>query len=328
MALTADNISVVIPTYNRHEELRITLKALTSLKVQPGEIIVVDQSKNDESKKVAASFKSKRIKYVFSDVPAITRSRNIGVKSSGKKCKVICFIDDDVTVLEGYFEALLEIYNANPSCKGVAGFVPYEEGLKEDNLFERLARRAFFLGGRWEKTRSAILSAYGNMYPMWINDVCPAQWFPGDNMTYRREVFEKQWFDENLLGYTLAEDIDFGYRLSQRYPNSLFITPRAKIIHRFSLSTRRDHERMSYINQIDHFYFNFKNMNRTAWQKIVFLWSLMGISFIRVARLLMTRNREDVLKFKFFFISLWYCLTHLNAIRRGRVRDFKLSTQQ
>lgn len=321
--LQFSDISVVIPTYNRSEELLITLKALFSLKNKPYEIVVVDQSKDDLTKKMIESLKSKQVRYIYSNIPAITKSRNIGAKASSKNTKIVCFIDDDVTLYEGYFAALLDVYNKNETVRAVAGFVPFETNIKEESKFDSILRRIFMLGGRWNRNYSKILSAYGNVYPRKLSSSGLAQWFPGDNMSYRKEVFLEQIFDENLLGYTVAEDIDFNYRLFLRHKNSLIITPYAPLTHRYSPRARQDFRRMAYINQVDHFYFNFKNLNRTFTQKLIFFWTLFGISILRMLNFAHSPKKTAALKLVYFFESIFYCITNLNRIRQGKVRDFE-----
>ena len=106
--------SVVIPTYERPDDLRICLNSL-SKKVQLGaptyEVIVTDDSKSDESKKL--------VKNEFPDVfwgkgkqngPA--GNRNAGVARA--KGRWIVFLDDDCIAQEGYLEAYAKEINSNP----------------------------------------------------------------------------------------------------------------------------------------------------------------------------------------------------------------------
>lgn len=318
------DISVVIPTYNRAPELKITLNALKPFLKSLGEVVVVDQSTSNESKKVVLKFKSKKIKYIFSKTPSITIARNLGVKKSSKKTKIICFIDDDVSPHDSYFKEILKVYQEIPSAKAAAGYVPHESSIDKENAIEQLARRIFLLGGRLKANDSSIVSSYGNRYPKKITGVIKADWFPGDNMSFKKKIFEKIQCDENLLGYTVAEDIDISYRVSQIFPNSVFITPHAKITHRYSPQARYPTARLAYLNQVDHFYFNFKNLNRNLYEKLAFAWSLTGITALRILQLAKTRKEEDALKLKFYFSSLFYCVKNLESIRQGNVRDFEL----
>lgn len=311
-------ISIVIPTYNRSEDLRITLSALNSNLHLIKEVIIVDQSKNDETKNLIKSLKNSKIKYIFSKIPSITIARNIGAKNASKESDIICFIDDDVTLKKEYFKEILKVFKEHPESKAVAGYCQSEYY----NPLENFSKGIFLLGNLENKERARIVSAYGNTYPRKLKRVVNSQWIPGVNMCYRKEVLKEQKFDENLLGYTVAEDIDFSYRLYKKYPSSLVITPFAKLSHRASTVERTPTEKMAYINQIDHFYFFFKNLNGGYLDKIKFTWSLFGIGLLRTLNLLIKPGKISFLKWRYFLKSLYYCLTNLNKIKEGKVRDF------
>lgn len=315
------DISVIIPTYNRAEEFsNKTLKALIPFMPLLNEIIVVDQSENEETKTLIKKLKIKNLKYIFSSPPAITIARNNGVKKISKTSKIICFLDDDLSLDRNYFSEILKVFNENPNILAVGGTQQHLP-LSTFEIVRNCIKKAFFLGNFGKSV--SITSAYGNNYPLKIDKPLYAQWLPGFNMAYKREVFKSQKFDENLLGYTIAEDTDFSYNLYKKRPNSIIITPEAKIRHLTSFVGRYPTEKMEYINQIDHFYFNFKNLNRSLAQKAVFVWAVFGIFALRAADLL-SFKKISYLKFKFFIKSLFYCLSNLNKIKKGKLRDFNL----
>ena len=244
-------LSVIIPTYNRSDDLKTTLNFMTALLKEIKEILIIDQSKDDKTKKLVTSLKNSKIKYYYSKIPSITIARNLGVKYASKTSDFICFIDDDVNLGNNYFQEILKVFRDNPGAKAVGALDNSSSG---ENIWNRFTQALFFLRRR-TKDKAIIVSPYGNLYPENLNRLINAQWLPGVNMCYRKEVFKEQKFDENLLGYTVAEDIDFSYRLYQKYPTSLFITPFAKIEHRGSQLERTPTEKMAYVNQVDHFYF-------------------------------------------------------------------------
>ena len=318
------DISVVIPTYNRAEDLRVTLESIKKFSKNLKEIIIVDQSTNDATKNMLKSFKWSNLKYVFSKTPAITIARNLGVKNSKKSTKIICFLDDDVILDDNYFNKILEVFNEHPEAMGVAGYNPLPADFIISRVEETL-KKLFFLGHIENKEQARMISAYGNTYPASLSKVIHTQWLPGVNMAYRKEIFKDQQFDENLLGYTVAEDIDFSYRLWKRYNYGVFITPFAKVVHRVSLVEREPTIRISYINQIDHWYFQGKNMHSLG-QKLIFLWSLFGIGILRSLKMIFSMKKNDYLKWKYYFISLAYCFSHRWEIKQGKLRLFKNHT--
>jgi len=313
------DVSIIIPTYNRQEELIPMLQHLKKFKVK--EIIVVDQSKSSIGDKVRKL--GKRFKYVMNTIPSITAARNLGVRVS--KGKIICFLDDDVFLADNYFEEILNLIRL-PFVEGVAAYTrPKVNYLSR--VFDKLAG-LFFLK-KYSKYHSEINGAFSNSYPLDLAELqqinyllAPfSQWLPGVNMVFKREVFNHQSFDENLKGYTLAEDIDFTYRLYLSNMFSLMITSKTYVTHLHSQSSRPDLRKMRYINMVDHFYFYYKNLADKKGESFKLVVSLMALSIFNILSLL-TLKKEKFIKCTYFFKALGYCLTHKNEIKKGDVRGW------
>jgi len=315
-----NDISVIIPTYNRAGDLKKTISSFVFSAPKLNEIIIVDQSEDNQTKQLLKRAGISKLRYFYSGTPSITIARNIGVKMASKKSSIIIFLDDDVSLERGYFDEILKIFNNFSEAKAVAGYVPSPE-LNKMGAFEIFLRKIFFISYP-ETNKARVLAPYSNTYPKKITKVINAQWLPGVNMAFKKEIFQEQKFDENLLGYAVAEDIDFCYRIYKKYPDSIFIAPEAKLIHRASNAARYHNEKISYINQIDHFYFFYKNMNRTIKERIIFIWSLFGIFFLRAVKAALSRKKTDFLKLKYFLKSLMYSIKNKDRIKKGRLREF------
>jgi GT2 family glycosyltransferase len=114
-------------------------------------------------------------------------------------------------------------------------------------------------------------------------------WF----MSYRREVFGHERFDEKLSGYAFKEDIDFSYRVVKR-GYVLVQTPRARIDHLRSESERLspfEVERMHVANQ---FYLHRKNMPQTFRHKASLWWALTGMLLLHLVKVVQTRDAGRV----------------------------------
>ena len=57
--------SVIIPTYNRANLLRIAIKSVLDQKFENWELVIVDDGSTDNTKFIIQSFKDSRIKYVY-----------------------------------------------------------------------------------------------------------------------------------------------------------------------------------------------------------------------------------------------------------------------
>ena len=189
--------SVVIPTYERPDDLRICLNSL-SKDIQLGspsyEIIVTDDSKSDKSRRM--------VEKEFPDVswgkgkqngPA--GNRNAGVDRA--KGEWIVFLDDDCIAQEGYLIAYAKAIKSNPEIK-----------VFEGRIFADRPRRTWAEG--------CPENEQGGM--LWTSNLC-----------VRRKLFIKMGgLDERFqIAY---EDVDFSHRLKQRNVSHLFL-PEASVCH-------------------------------------------------------------------------------------------------
>lgn len=103
--------SIILPTYNRAEKLKLSLLSVINQTFGNFEVLVMDDGSTDETEAVVKSFNDSRIKYsweVNSGGPAKPRNRGI----SFAKGKWICFLDSDDIWLPGKLERVSQnIFN-------------------------------------------------------------------------------------------------------------------------------------------------------------------------------------------------------------------------
>ena len=311
------DIAVIIPTYNRANDLRETLASFNRYIDNLREVLIIDQSRDKETKKLIADLRNENIKYVHSDVPSLTAARNLGVKHASPKSRIILFLDDDVSLGGHYFDEILRVFNENPNALGASGYyLPPETKIGK---IEMLLRKMFCIEHK-ALNGARVLSAYGAVYPSMLTKIITAEWLSGFNLAFKKEVFKSQKFDENLSQYALGEDFDFSYRIQQMRRGSLYLTPYARLVHRVSSVERVPTRKISYMNQIHHFYFNFKNFNRTTQEKLAFVRAVFGITILRTIQFMIFPSMRERLRLKFYFASLFYCLRSLRKIKKGSLR--------
>jgi glucosyl-dolichyl phosphate glucuronosyltransferase len=116
--------SIVIPTYNRVEELRGTLASLAAIRsADPWEVVVVDNNCTDDTalavREAAMTFPV-ALKYVFEHVAGRCAAMNAGIaQSSGE---IIVTIDDDVRVAPEYLDRVGQAF-ASLQCDYIGGRV-------------------------------------------------------------------------------------------------------------------------------------------------------------------------------------------------------------
>jgi len=121
-------VSIIVPTKDRPNDLKNLLLTLLNLRYRPIEIIIVDDSRSDETFKVVQSFKSEfekrnvKIHYVKGDGEGLTSARNIGLGVA--QGDIICFLDDDVLILDpNTIDKVLQFFAATPEAVCIQPFV-------------------------------------------------------------------------------------------------------------------------------------------------------------------------------------------------------------
>ena len=93
-------ISVIIPTKNRADSLRVTLDHLLRQLKKNDEVIIIDNKSTDHTKIVVDTFRKKKllptIIYKVENLSGPSYARNLGIKSSSND--ILAFLDDDCIV--------------------------------------------------------------------------------------------------------------------------------------------------------------------------------------------------------------------------------------
>jgi glycosyltransferase involved in cell wall biosynthesis len=102
--------SVVVPVYNRPEEIRELLQSLSKQTAGDFEVIVVEDGSTIKCENIVQQFSDRlKIKYYFKDNSGPGPSRNFGAeKASGD---YIIFFDSDCIIPEKYFEVIIKNFN-------------------------------------------------------------------------------------------------------------------------------------------------------------------------------------------------------------------------
>ena len=186
--------SVVIPTYERPDDLRICLNSLGK-EIQEGshpyEIIVTDDSKSEESRKMVEK-ELPDVSWGKGKQNGPAGNRNAGVDRA--KGEWIVFLDDDCIAQEGYLKAYANAIKANAGTQ-----------VFEGRIFADRPRRTWAEG--------CPENEHGGM--LWTSNLC----------VNRKLFMEMGGLDERFqIAY---EDVDFALRLKQKEIQSIFVSDAA-----------------------------------------------------------------------------------------------------
>ncbi|MCK5114061.1 MAG: glycosyltransferase family 2 protein [Phycisphaerae bacterium] len=288
-------ITVMVPTHNRPDSLRVTMDSIYAQSHKPHEIILINDGQDEVPDDVFEKAKTTDIPLTYKrrTNPSVAESRNLGMSLSTGD--IMLMMEDDVDLPPDFLESLLEIYRAD--TKGViAGIGPL---LIEP---DRKTARAKI----WEIVAAAIGQA------RWVPRVCAARYvalppklrsrlkpigkLPAGGLALRREVIEKFSFDESLTGYALMEDREFSFRIGRQCP--LFHCSDLQVIHRRDPGGGRgDMIRRGKIYYANSIKTCMTGTEGGAGAIMLLVWDIAGMFALFAISLIITRQRRSTLDF-------------------------------
>jgi glycosyltransferase involved in cell wall biosynthesis len=246
MAQNGMKVSVIITTYYRPKDLSELLDSLLRQTVKPLEVIVVDDTPSNIIEELCAKYRDKfkrfdiKLVYVrnYKERSAAI-ARNIGVSIATGD--IILFLDSDIILYFDYIENLRYIFRSIPKALGAQGWIVTKNvKLRKQITYLLKFYTSNLFKGLFMIQHSAKDSCKYSEYPMILTKILNCEYLHGSNMALRREIFRQFKFDENLKGYSYMEDFLLSHSIYKKYPNSLYITPYAKCIHKVSREGRTE----------------------------------------------------------------------------------------
>ena len=214
--------SVVIPTYNRAEELSKTLETMTEQDVDPQgfEVIVADDGSSDDSADVARSFSGRlRLKYFFQEDEGFRAgaARNGGARLAA--APLLIFLDSGTLAGPGMVSGHLAAHAGSEERRAVMGYCYGYNAFPEkiwvpdtdtDTLRPAEILRRYVDNPLFVDVRSRDFARGGSDPMKW-----PIPWmhfFSGNCSVPAEDFWTVGGFDETFRSWGV-EDIELGYRL-------------------------------------------------------------------------------------------------------------------
>ncbi|MDD5005788.1 MAG: glycosyltransferase family 2 protein [Candidatus Omnitrophica bacterium] len=227
-------ISIVIPTYNRRDNLARLLESLKKQTYKNFEVVIVDACSTDGTDMLPDEFKdSLAIKYIVQKGKGFTDAVNTGIQvSSGE---IFLRADDDITVTPDWLNAVNATFESSPKIGGVTGPVItpeeylknrdvfiFHEKFKKGNIFWKLLGKIYFdyfLEGQafsvCKDFRSGAFS-FGANFPdaLKIDKIIEVDHHESCNMAVRMDLLLKiGGFDDSYIVTSEFSDSDVAYKL-------------------------------------------------------------------------------------------------------------------
>ena len=219
---SAQHISVVICTRDRGPALAQCLQSIARQRSAPGEVIVVDNSRNATARPLCVRFPN--VCYVHEPRPGLSVARSAGIRAS--RHDIIAFTDDDVEVHQGWTAEIARSF-AQWDVEALTGLVL---PARLDTIAQR--RFQFDMGGFGATFVPLIFDQ------RFFEETRPSGahvWKigAGANMAFRRSAFERVGSFDERLGAGAAgcsEDSELWYRILATGGACLY-EPRAVVFH-------------------------------------------------------------------------------------------------
>ena len=186
-------ISIIIPTYNRPDDLRKCIDSILKQTVKPQEIIVVDDG-NLQSLPFISECETLCIDYRYHKKkgnrgPAA--SRNIGARQA--RGDVVFFLDDDVVLLSNYIEEIMKVYDFHPERAIIGGVGGIIANTTQMRLLHQLFHLVFLISAA--KPGKILPSGFSSidMRPKCFSrrKITQVDFLPGGVCSFRKEIFDE-----------------------------------------------------------------------------------------------------------------------------------------
>jgi GT2 family glycosyltransferase len=221
--------SIVIATFERPAELRVTLESIAAQTRPPARVVVVDSSRDERSREIALAARLP-LDYERAVQPSAARQRNQG--AALVTTPLIAFLDDDVFVHAETFGKIAAVFDADDAgtCGGVAGrIVGMQHPIPHGLLWWYYRLQAGYAhptyGGKLFGPAINCLPTYTEAE----GDLIPSDWLNSTCVFYRTELFRRETFPP-FEGYSFLEDVHLSARIGRTH--RLFFHRTATFEHR------------------------------------------------------------------------------------------------
>lgn len=189
------SISVIVPTYNRHQYIGRSIKSVLNQTFKDFELIIVNDGGSRECEKIINSFKSDKIRYFYIEHGGLSYALNQGILAS--RSKYIAYLDDDDRYFPEHLQILLETLESSSSYPFV-----YSDSYHIVKKYKN---------GKWSQVSKAI-DISNNYNPALFTE---RNYIPILNIMHRRDCLKQiGLFEENFPN---VMDWDLWYKASRFY---------------------------------------------------------------------------------------------------------------
>jgi glycosyltransferase involved in cell wall biosynthesis len=303
-----NKLSIIIPTKDRPAELKRLLQSLRESSYRPDQLIIVDGGKGSASE-VIKEFSDLAINYTVCDPPGLAKQRNLGLKYVRPGITLVGYLDDDIEVEKEAVRNILEYWEKADQDLGGTSFYIVNNITRKYNLLTRI----FMISS---PRKGSILKSGFNVIAFPLDRDIEAEWLSGGATIWKREIVEKIDYDEYFGGYGHFDDLDFSFRVKEKY--KMVIVQGARIRH-FMAPIKK--EKMFDFGRLDVINRNYFVGKHKGLSKPLFWWATFGQLLATTLKVLVKRDQADLMRLKGMLAGIY--LIGTNKTRGNYEQDIK-----
>jgi len=224
------SISVIVPTFNSWNTLRLCIKSLQKQTVKAAEIIVVDNASTDKtSLNVKKYFPN--IKLIKLDTnTGVTGGRNAGVKAASKDSKYLFFFDHDMIAAPKMLEECINVMTMQDKI-----------GIVTPKIYYWTDKKRIWSAGTGINLWTGQVLFRGGIDKGQFEEVREIQVAPAAFLVKKSVIDKIKSFDSTY--FAVYEDTDFCFR-AKKMGFSTFYSPYAVAYHMLSTDPKDEIDRL------------------------------------------------------------------------------------
>jgi len=276
-------VSVVIATKDRPVYLKATLDSFAGQSVIPLEVVIIDGSESDDSRRVCGETQWPFvIAYELAVVNGAAAQRLQGVEKT--KGDFIWFADDDIVLEPFCAERLWNAFLLFPETGAVNAMITNQRYTPPGTLTRFMYR--MIDGSSRSSYAGRLIGPAWNLLPEdddSLPEYVPCEWLNTTCTIYRRSALPTPIFDDFFKGYSLMEDVAVSATMARHH---LLLNARtARIFHDSQPGSHKDNVRLvAEMSLVNRYYVMVRILQRSGVRYVLKLMALEAFGLITSLR--------------------------------------------
>ena len=280
-------ISVLIPTVNRPQMLKIVLTCHLSQTVLPKQVVIIDASESDETHRLCAEWRksfSGILVYEKAKCRGAAAQRNQGITATTEP--FILFMDDDIEFGLDCVEKLFTLLgrDVEKTWGGVNAMITNQQycspGLLSRGLFRLVSGQDLpSYAGRCIGPVLTLLPQDDPSLPEYVQ----VEWLNTTCTLYRREALPTLLFTTYFTGYSLGEDVNLSLIVARNW--KLANARTARIVHHSYVGVGKPKgTQLAKMSLMNRYYIMTKTLKRNFIRDYLNLFLVEGFEMVSLLR--------------------------------------------